>query len=241
MLSWTQSLRIDSAAYVDSTVRLPPFPDSLAPQFLSGLAVTLVTISLSTTALTLGAQLSSFLPSSPPTSSRTPRHPPNLHHHPPSYHVLSLLLGPLSLLASLLLFFLAPPSWRPRATFAILLGPPGTLLRYELSRRLNRIYSALPLGTLAANTLATLIFALTALFMRRTGTGATSCAALWGMQDGFCGSLSTVSTFVVELRGLGRRESWRYAGVSWALGQAVMLLVLGSWAWSGDRGEVCTV
>jgi fluoride ion exporter CrcB/FEX len=66
------------------------------------------------------------------------------------------------------------------------------------------------------------------------------CSALQGVLDGFCGSLSTVSTFVVELRTLRRRDAYVYGVTSWVVGQVLMVLVLGSWIWSGDRSEgVC--
>lgn len=65
------------------------------------------------------------------------------------------------------------------------------------------------------------------------------CDVLQGMEDGFCGSLSTVSTFVVELRGLKERDKWSYALLSWVMGQCVLVLVLGSWEWSGTRAEGC--
>lgn len=210
--------------------------------FFSGVAVTAVTLGMSNTALRIGVHISSFLPRQPPTSLQ--HHPKSSSSRPLSQHMrhlISLLIGPLFWLGAILLLALGPHSWRHRATFALVLGPPGTLLRYELSRQLNPISTTFPVGTYVANTFAVLLFAITALLQRRQpGTmGALGCAALQGVQDGFCGSLSTVSTFVVELRNLRTRDSWRYAGVSWLTGQAVFVLVLGSWVWSGDRGAVC--
>lgn len=140
----------------------------------------------------------------------------------------------------ILLVVLGPRHWRHEVTFALLLGPPGTLLRFELSKHLNPLAPRFPLGTLAANSLAVLVFAVTALLQRGEGLGGDRCGVLKGVQDGFCGSLSTVSTFVVELRTLGRREGWFYFAVSWVVGQSVFVVVLGSWVWSGERGGACS-
>jgi CrcB protein len=187
--------------------------------------------------LSLGAQLSSALPRSPPSSTRSPRRP--LHARPKStYHFISLLLGPAAYAGALLIAFLGPTSWRSKASFAIIFGPPGTILRYELSRRFNRLYPSFPIGTLAANIIAVTVFAVTSILQRR-GVMTSGCDVLQGVEDGFCGSLSTVSTFVVELRGLKGRNKWRYGMASWVLAQCVLVVILGSWVWSGERIDGC--
>ncbi|KAM0746163.1 hypothetical protein T439DRAFT_329906 [Meredithblackwellia eburnea MCA 4105] len=208
--------------------------------FISGVAILLVTLSMSCAALRFGVHLSSFLP----RRHRSPRPPMSDLKHPPlpspQTHLPALVIGPLFYLGAILLLALAPHSWRPRATFAIVLGPPGTLLRYELSRKFNARFKTFPLGTFIANSLAVLVFAVTAIFQRRaSSSSALTCAALQGIQDGFCGSLSTVSTFAVELRNLGTGDSWRYTLASWATGQAILVVVLGSWVWSGERLPSC--
>ncbi len=204
-------------------------------QFISGVAVTLITLAASWCSLLLGTHLHAaapdFLSRLEPTSTSRPRLPLRL---------LCLTLGPLFYLGVILLFAFGPHHWRHEVTFALLLGPPGTLLRFELSKYLNPVVPRFPLGTLAANSIAVLVFAVTALLQRGEGLAGNRCAVLKGVQDGFCGSLSTVSTFVVELRTLGRREGWAYFAVSWLVGQLLFVLVLGSWVWSGDRGGVCS-
>jgi CrcB protein len=46
--------------------------------------------------------------------------------------------------------------------------------------------------------------------------------------DGFCGALTTVSTFVAELNGLRRMHAWMYGAASVVGGLAVMLVVMES-------------
>lgn len=197
---------------------------------MAGLSITVVTLGLSTAALRTGVHLASFLPALPPK----PR--PNRLARA---HGLAIAIGPIFWLGAAFLLAFGPHSWRHRATFAIVLGPPGTLLRFYLSRRLNSLRPSFPIGTFTANTLAVLVEAVIAVLQRREGTSNVGCAALQGVMDGFCGSLSTVSTFVVELRGLSRRDSYVYFFASWMAAQLLMVLILGSWVWSGDRADVC--
>ncbi|GAA5825447.1 hypothetical protein JCM11251_006987 [Rhodosporidiobolus azoricus] len=198
--------------------------------FFSGFAVTLITIAGSMTALQFGVHLSSFLP-----HAQLPSHPLRGQS---TFSAISLLVGPLFWLGSLFLLVFGPSDWRSRATFAIVLGPFGTLLRYFFSRTLNPLRPSFPLGTLAANTLAVLVLAIAQLLARHPRSQ-LGCAALKGVQDGFCGSLSTISTLAVELRGLKRGHSYRYFGVSWVFSQILLVVILGSWEWSEDRGAVC--
>ncbi|GAA5881084.1 hypothetical protein JCM16303_004670 [Sporobolomyces ruberrimus] len=204
--------------------------------FLSGVSVTLITLFASMCALEFGVHLDSFLPSLSP-SRRLPRR--ISHHHTKTLlNHSTILLGPLFWLGSLFLLIFGPPSYRSRATFAIVFGPFGTVLRYTLSTHLNSLSPSFPLGTFLSNTLATLLISLISLFSRHPNSP-LSCSALKGLNDGLCGSLSTISTFVVELRKLKRGESYRYFGVTWVTSQGFLVVVLGSWVWSGNRMGVC--
>lgn len=188
--------------------------------------------------LQIGVHLSSFLPPSLSPAHLFPRHPSRSSQR--LLNGLTVLAGPLFWLGAVFLLIFGPHSWRSKATFAIVFAPPGTLLRYFLSKKLNPLHPSLPYGTLLINSLSVLIFAILSLLSRRAlSPTSNSCAAIKGLQDGFCGALSTISTMAVELRGLKRGESWRYWWVSWAVAQGLMTIVLGSWVWSGDRGGVC--
>ena len=126
-------------------------------------------------------------------------------------------------------------------TFSLVLAPPGAALRWYLSRLNTHALAkrtALPLGTLAANLLATAVIA-AAFTASRVGStpssfsgGRTGCQALQGLEDGFCGCLSTISTFVVELRTLSPRRAVRYAVVSWVAGVLICVLLIGAPWWA---------
>jgi fluoride ion exporter CrcB/FEX len=87
---------------------------------------------------------------------------------------------------------------------ALLFGPAGCLLRFYLSRfngSLKGRWAWLPAGTFAANMVACAVN-----FSLRAGIDTTRHmpfaieALLAGIMTGFSGSLSTVSTWVVEVR-----------------------------------------
>jgi CrcB protein len=129
--------------------------------------------------------------------------------------------------ATLPAYFLLPAPYRARATAALLFSHPGTLTRYGLSLALNPRLAALPLGTLSANALGTaLLGALHVLQGRAPPVGPGACALLQGLADGFCGCLTTVSTFAAEALALAPRRRWVYIFVSWALAQALLALIL---------------
>lgn len=134
-------------------------------------------------------------------------------------------------------------AWRPLATAALVFSFPGTLTRYILSTQLNPRLQAFPLGTLLANEFATALIAACHIIQRAPSPPSpVSCSILQGIIDGFCGCLSTISTFVVELCTLHRRKAWIYFALSYGLGQLILLLMLGPAWWTGriKENKLCT-
>lgn len=96
----------------------------------------------------------------------------------------------------------------------------GALLRWVLGLRLNSIYPTIPPGTLAANLIGGYIIGLAvALFSAMPGISPE-----WRLFiiTGFCGGLTTFSTFSAEVTTLLQQGRW-----SWALA-AIAVHVAGS-------------
>ncbi|GAA5864794.1 hypothetical protein JCM3774_004230 [Rhodotorula dairenensis] len=200
--------------------------------FLSGMAILMVTLAVVQGAFQVGIHLALVTP-------MVPLHPRQAAPRSQTiFNLATVLVGPVFWLGALFLLIFGPASYRTNFSFAIVVGPFGAVARYHISRLLNPLSSTLPYGTLFCNTLSTAIVAVMQLLARHPRT-ALGCAALKGVVDGFCGSLSTISTMVVELRGLSTVHSYRYILVSWAAAQAVLVIILGSWVWSGDRAGLC--
>lgn len=135
-------------------------------------------------------------------------------------------------------------------TFLCVFAPWGAMLRYLMSKRLNAWVPNFPAGTFAANILGCVLLAVFTLLARGKRhswspvplvTSQVGCHALMGLDDGFCGALTTVSTFVVELFGLATPHDYRYGVVLVVVGFGFMVAILGSYNWAVGLGHlVCT-
>ncbi|KAG6021186.1 hypothetical protein E4U41_002603 [Claviceps citrina] len=127
-----------------------------------------------------------------------------------------------------------PPhdEWRGQVVFALVLAPLGCLARFYLALWLNGKMAALPLGTLAANVLGTAVLAMAWDVAHVRSGGVVGCQVLQGVEDGFCGCLTTVSTWVVELRSLRRPSAYVYGLTSVLVSFAVLVLIMGGLRWT---------
>ena len=139
-------------------------------------------------------------------------------------------------------YFLLSADFRHQATAALLFAFPGTLTRYLLSLRLNTLMKSIPLGTLTANLMGTAFLGAFHVIQNLSQDPVSSgaCVILQGLSDGYCGCLTTVSTFAVEIRGLKLWKGFRYAFISWTLGQLLLLVILGPSFWTGSAKENIT-
>lgn len=137
-------------------------------------------------------------------------------------------------LATFPTYFLLSASFRHQATAALLFSFPGTFTRYVFSVFLNPRWKLLPVGTLMANGLGTALLAsFHVLLGLRPAVSPGVCSILQGLGDGYCGCLTTVSTFAAELNALVGRKRWLYGTISIVVGQVVIMLILGSTLWTG--------
>lgn len=126
-------------------------------------------------------------------------------------------------------------------TFSMLFAPFGALLRFYLSKYLNSKLINFPLGTFTANVIGSLLLAIFNLLSRgklpnlaqgRIINSVIGCHILAGLEDGFCGALTTVSTFVVELFGLKTVDGYRYGILSIMISFGLVVLTLGVYNWT---------
>lgn len=141
----------------------------------------------------------------------------------------------------------AHEQWRGEVLFALVFAPLGCLLRFYASLKLNGLVAAFPLGTFAVNMLGTAVEGMCydiqhvgVGIMGRVGGGRVGCQILQGVMDGFCGCLTTVSTFVAEVNGLRRKHGYAYAFTSVLGALCLMVVIMGSVRWTvGWRDPAC--
>jgi fluoride ion exporter CrcB/FEX len=140
-----------------------------------------------------------------------------------------------------------PDVWRGRAVFALVFAPLGCLLRFYVSLHLNSRIPTFPLGTFVVNIFGTIIEGLCYDLQHVSGLGAvvpaalTGCQVLQGVMDGFCGSTTTISTWVAELKGLShRRYAYIYGSASVLVALGFLVIIMGSLLWTRGFDEaVC--
>ncbi|KAE8441783.1 hypothetical protein EG329_004295 [Mollisiaceae sp. DMI_Dod_QoI] len=199
--------------------------------FMALLAVIITTVSLSISALHIGAHLAILLepwtPSLPFTFCRKALDriavvlawgcwlgaiflaiwPPDRHDNPPEM-------------------------WRGRAVFALVFAPLGCLGRFYASIYLNNKFSSFPLGTFIANIFGTAVIGMSYDLQHVPLGGTVGCQVLQGIEDGFCGCLTTVSTWVSELSTLRRSNAYRYGAASVVVAFCFLVVIMGSVQWT---------
>ncbi|KIW86523.1 hypothetical protein Z517_01921 [Fonsecaea pedrosoi CBS 271.37] len=142
-----------------------------------------------------------------------------------------------------------PPEdeWRYQVLFAIVLAPPGTLLRFYLSKALNGRITGFPLGTFVANIFGTIIEAMcmdlqhaSSIMADISDFNSAPCAVLQGVMLGFCGCVTTVSTWVGELNSLQRKHAWIYGIISIGVALAFQIVIMGTMIWTVGYTQHCS-
>lgn len=210
-----------------------------AYSLLAVLAVIMLTIILSLGGLLFGAHISlglqTLLPSLHTLFARK------------GFNRLMVFIAFGSWLGAVILTIFPPYEyWRTQVLFSLIFAPLGCLLRFYISLHLNPRIPAFPLGTFLVNMLGTGLFALfydlqhiPSLVNTHGGIG---CEMLQGGMDGFCGALTTISTWVAELKAARRiSRAYVYGGVSLAVGLALAVVIIGTAQWTvGFQSPKCT-
>jgi len=134
-----------------------------------------------------------------------------------------------------------PEIWRGRAVFALVFSPLGCLGRFYASIYLNSKFASFPLGTFVVNIFGTAILGMSYDLQHVPLGGVVGCQVLQGIEDGFCGCLTTVSTWVSELSALRRRNAYRYGAASVIVALCFLIVIMGSLQWTrGFSALLCT-
>ncbi|KDQ64578.1 hypothetical protein JAAARDRAFT_117173 [Jaapia argillacea MUCL 33604] len=198
---------------------------------VDGLTKTIFTLIISLSSMSFGAHVGSLLRPYAP-KRRLPRRPIRY-----TFSAVAVLIYAATLPA----YFRLSADYRHQATAALLFSFPGTLTRYLLSYHLNPRLKRFPLGTYTANSLGTAFLgAFHVLQSVTTPLSLGSCAILQGLADGYCGCLTTVSTFAAEVDASRDASGYFYVALSWGTGQLLLLLILGSSYWAGHISEQVT-
>lgn len=138
------------------------------------------------------------------------------------------ILGLLIYAATFPAYARLPSSYRSQDTAALMFSFPGALSRYLLSTYLNPALKVFPLGTLTANLSGTALLGMFHVLRNRaTPFSAHACSTLQGLIDGYCGTLTTISTFAVELNSMkGSKRAWLYGSLSWVCSQLLLVIIL---------------
>lgn len=122
--------------------------------------------------------------------------------------------------------------WKP--ILAIALGSSfGAVFRWVLGIQFNSFFPTIPLGTLSANLIGGYIIGLAIAFFSQ----AAGIAPEWRLLivTGFCGGLTTFSTFSAETLNLLQegRLAWAVAAIAIHVSGSLLMTLLGviSWQW----------
>lgn len=155
-----------------------------------------------------------------------------------------MILGICTYIVAIVLIGVLHP-WRSWM-FLIFFAPYGALIRFHLSK-LNK--KSFPLGTYIANIIGSTLIAVFSLLARgKSGYGSSaplikkvlSCQVLMGLIDGFCGGLTTISTFIAEIFVLPKLDAYTYCLSCLVISYIIVLLILGPYNWTvGLTDPIC--
>ena len=158
----------------------------------------------------------------------TPSYFPRFPAPRPAIRCALSVLGILIYAATFPVYATLPSSYRSQALAALLFSFPGTLARYLLAISMNPMLEKMPLGTMTANILGTALLGVFHVLQNKNPhVSPHACSTIQGLIDGFCGTLTTISTFAVELNVMnGSRYAWIYGGISVLMSQLLLVIII---------------
>lgn len=119
--------------------------------------------------------------------------------------------------------------------FSIIFASFGTYIHWHLAP-LNSMFSKFKLGTFIVNVGGAWILGATFVtkrhFSNQLGANHLGVQVLYGVATGFCGCLTTVSTFAVEITSVTLAWSYVYAVSSIISAQFGLIIVVGVYEWT---------
>lgn len=116
-------------------------------------------------------------------------------------------------------------------------GGTGSVARWLLSMRFNPLHQIIPLGTLAANLIGAFIIGMGLAWFNRMA----HIDPVWKLliTTGFCGGLTTFSTFSAEVVFLLQegRVSWALLNIALNLLGSLMMTAIAFWLFSGANAQ----
>ena len=111
----------------------------------------------------------------------------------------------------------------------------GAVMRWQLGVKLNALYPQLPLGTLSANLLGGYIIGLAASYTAQHPNLSPEWRLL--IMTGFCGGLTTFSTFSLEVVNLLQqwKFTWAMANISTHVLGSLLMTFLGFATWQAIK------
>ncbi|KAF9877532.1 hypothetical protein CkaCkLH20_05232 [Colletotrichum karsti] len=211
-----------------------PSPRNGGYSFMAMLAVIITTVGLSLCGLFVGAHLAVAL------EPVTPSVPFSVGRK--VLDRVAVLLGWGCWLGAVLLSIWPPrDAWRGQAVFSLVFAPLGCLVRFYVSMCLNSRIPSFPLGTFTVNVVGVAVLGMCWDLGHAELGGVVGCQVLQGVEDGFCGCLTTVSTWVAELAALRRRHAYTYGTASVVTGFAIMVVIMGGMRWSDGFGPLVCI
>ena len=129
--------------------------------------------------------------------------------------------------------------WRGLVLFSLVFAPLGCLSRFYLSLKLNGIHHSFPIGTFLSNIIGTVVLGMAwdlqhaKLGVLDAGGGSLiGCQVLQGIMDGYCGALTTVSTWIAELASLRRVHAYIYGSATLVAAVSLLIAIMGSLKWT---------